>query len=453
MSENRPLAGTAIALIDGEHYPDVTADALRYAGEVLGYRLKALAFMGGTEKLAGLDMLSSLGLPVYHGTEQVEALRSALADHPVDFVLDFSDEPVVGYRERFRLASEALAHGASYRGADFEFAAPVRPYLCEKPCVGVWGSGKRVGKTAVSGYFARLLAEGGASPCVLTMGRGGPREPELLASPEEVTGEYLLGRVAEGRHAASDHFEDAMMAGVAAVGTRRCGGGMAGEPFYSNVSDGALLACSQPCDIILCEGSGAAIPPVGVDSTLLVVSAAQPREYILGYLGPYRLLLSDLVVVTMCDDFQVSSDELRSLIDGVLSINPGAKVVRCVFRPRPLGDLDGSKVFLASTAPGPAVEIQASYLAREYGATVLGSSAGLSDRRRLEEDLRGPPAAGADVFVTELKAAGVDTVSTVARREGKRLVYIENVPVSLHGNLDEELRHLESLARERCLER
>ena len=35
-------------------------------------------------------------------------------------VVDLSDEPVVGYRERFRLASAALAAGARYVGADFE---------------------------------------------------------------------------------------------------------------------------------------------------------------------------------------------------------------------------------------------------------------------------------------------------------------------------------------------
>jgi len=243
------------------------------------------------------------------------------------------------------------------------------------------------------------------------------------------------------------------MAGVVAVGTRRCGGGMAGEPFYSNTAEGAALACAQECDILVCEGSGAAIPPVGVDSVLLVASAAQPGEYILGYLGPYRLLLSDVVLVTMCDGFQVSSDKLRSLIDGVLSINPGAQVVRCVFRPRPLGDLEGKKVFLASTAPGQAVEIQARHLAEVYGASVTGTTSSLSDRSGLKRDLRSPAAEKADVFVTELKAAGVDTVSAHAKREGKQLVYIDNVPVSLDGDLEEELRYLESLARKRCRER
>src|SRR5450830_939555 len=118
-----------------------------------------------------------------------------------------------------------------------------------------------------------------------------------------------------------------MMANVVSVGCRRFGGGMAGEPFYSNVEEGAIISCSRDCDVVVFEGSGAAIPPVGVDAVLLVASAVQPREYLLEYLGRYRLLLSYVVVVTICEDFLVSSDKLRSVTDGILSINPRAKVV------------------------------------------------------------------------------------------------------------------------------
>jgi cyclic 2,3-diphosphoglycerate synthetase len=439
---------TALALIDGEHYPEVIRDALSFVETSLGYRLVAIVFLGGTEKMTGVAGFSYRDLPVYDGGGQVENLRRAIAECGPSVVLDLSDEPVVGYEERFQLISHALALGASYRGPDFEFSAPERPYLCSKPCIGIWGSGKRVGKTAVSGHFARHLASRGAVPCVLTMGRGGPAEPELLAAPADVTDDYLLCRVEDGCHAASDHFEDAMMASVISVGTRRCGGGMAGVPFYSNVREGAALACGQQCDVILCEGSGAAIPPVGVDSVVLVASAAQPLEHLLGYLGTYRLLLSDLVVVTMCEDFLVSSEKIRKFKDGVQSINPGVKVVTTVLRPRPLGDLEGSMAFLTSTASGRAVEIQAKYLEEKYGATILGASSNLADRSRLERDLEA--AAGADVLVTELKAAGVDTVSMFARQRGKRLIYIDNVPVSPEGNLERELNSLDALARKRC---
>jgi cyclic 2,3-diphosphoglycerate synthase len=440
--DTRPAA---IALIDGEHYPEVTRDALRFLEESRGYRLVALVFLGGTEKLATLEAVAFGDLPVYSGAGQVADLRRAIEENPSDAVFDLSDEPVVGYRERFRLASETLARGLSYIGADFTLEPPAGPYLCAKPCIGVWGSGKRVGKTAITGSLARRLASRGAKPCICTMGRGGPPDPELLSTPSAVTDEFLRRRVEEGCHAASDHFEDAMMADVIAVGCRRCGGGLAGMPFYSNVPEGAALACAQDADVVIFEGSGAAIPPVGVDAVMLVASAAQPLEYLLGYLGPYRLLRSDLLVVTMCEEFQASSEKLRKLVDGAFSINPEVKVVKTVFRPRPLGDLSGRKVFLASTAPSGALDIQAEHLESEYGARVVGKSPNLADRAKLEAELEG--VGEAEVLVTELKAAGVDTVSLFASRNDKELVYLENLAVALEGSLEDEMDRLEKIAR------
>lgn len=433
--------------MDGEHYPEVTHAALRYLEDELGVSLAAIVFLGGTEKVRDASGFEFKGLPVYSGRGQVADLRRAIDAHEVSLVIDLSDEPVVGYVERFRLISEALARGVSYRGADFAFAAPSLPHTCDKPSIGIWGTGKRVGKTAVSGYAARHLAATGSRPCVCTMGRGGPPDPELLAVPQDVTDEYLRGRALAGCHAASDHFEDAMIGQVITVGCRRCGGGMAGVPFFSNVEQGAALACAQDADIVLFEGSGAAIPPVGVDAVMLVASAAQPSDYLLGYLGPYRLLRSDLVVVTMCEDFLVSSEKLRKLIDGMISINPEVKVVKTVFRPHPLGNLCGREVFLVSTAPRHAVERQAEHLAGDYGAIIVGMSSNLADRRRLEADLEA--ALDAEVLVTELKAAGVDTVSLFAKEKSKEIVYLENQPVTIDGNLEEEMERLQADARAR----
>jgi len=156
-------------------------------------------------------------------------------------------------------------------------------------------------------------------------------------------------------------------------------------------------------------------------------------------------LRSDLVVVTMCEEFQVSSDKLRKLIDGALLINPEVKVLKTVFRPRPLGDLSERKVFLTSTAPTGALQVQVEHLEAEFGARVVGSSGNLADRSKLTADLE--RARDADVFVTELKAAGVDTVSRFASGNGKELVYLENLPVALEGNLEEEMDLLVRIAR------
>ncbi|MDD5448048.1 MAG: 2,3-diphosphoglycerate synthetase [Actinomycetota bacterium] len=440
----------AIALIDGEHYPDVVEDALSSL-EANGYSILALVFLGGTEKVWDGVEASYGNFPLYSGEDPLLSLKEAIADHEVDEVIDLSDEPIAGYRERFKLISESLAMGVSYRGADFYFSSPNRPFICEKASIGIWGSGKRVGKTAISGYFARRLQDGGKRVCVCTMGRGGPKNPEFLGDPRQISDSYLRELSKLGRHAASDHFEDAMMGKVPTVGCRRCGGGMAGEPYFSNVAEGAKLACETESEIILFEGSGAAIPPVGTDAVLLVVSALQEEEYILEYLGRYRLLLSDLIVITMCEEFQVSSKKLSRLTDGIFSINPEVKIVKTVFRPRPLGDLRGKKIFLASTAPLEVVKLQGAYLESNYGARLVGVSSNLANRSMLARALQ--KSKGADVFVTELKAAGVDVVSSRAHEQSKELVYIENFPVALEGSLDEELDYLYDLAGSRFSKR
>lgn len=441
----------AVALIDGEHYPDVTMGALEYIENKQGYDLVALIFLGGTEKLPDPEKLSYKGIPVYAGAGEIEELRRALAENKAGTVIDLSDEPVLDYQRRFRLICEALSLGADYRGADFYFKAPERPFLCEKPSIGIWGTGKRVGKTAVSGYAARYLNNKGTDTCVLTMGRGGPVEPELLAAPEEINDAFLTRRVEQGRHAASDHFEDAMMGGLVAVGCRRCGGGLAGEPYYSNVAEGAGLACAQDCEVVLFEGSGASIPPVGVDAVLLTISAVQPLESILGYLGPYRLLLSDVVVMTMCEEYLVSTEKLGKIEDGILAINDRVHIVKTVFRPRPLGNIDNKKVYVASTAGKAGVKAQAYHLEEEYGAEVIGYSPNLADRKKLQNDL--VEANAAEVMLTELKAAGVDTISRFARENGKELVYIDNVPISVGGDLDSQIDLLEAIAKNKSLER
>ena len=74
-------------------------------------------------------------------------------------VVDLSDEPVLGYEQRFRLISEALARNVGYVGSDFHFSPATSDRLCTSPSLSIIGTGKRVGKTAVSGYVARALQE------------------------------------------------------------------------------------------------------------------------------------------------------------------------------------------------------------------------------------------------------------------------------------------------------
>jgi len=215
----------ALAIADGEHYAPVVRDALA----ALPYEFVAVWLAGGTEKLRGGD---DYGVPV------VDELEAAISELEPEVVVDLSDEPVLGPRERFRVASRVLALGLPYVGPDFRFDPPELASF-PLPSLSVVGTGKRVGKTAVTGHLARLLALD-RDVIVVAMGRGGPPEPEV--AEVRPTLERLLELSREGRHAASDYLETAALAGVVTIGCRRCGGGLAGAPGESNVLAGAALA-------------------------------------------------------------------------------------------------------------------------------------------------------------------------------------------------------------------
>ena len=166
------------------------------------------------------------------------------------------------------------------------------------PTLAVIGTGKRVGKTAVTGHVARSLARS-RKVVVVAMGRGGPPEPETVRVRPTVDSLLELSRL--GRHAASDHLETAVVAGVVTVGCRRCGGGLAGAVAVSNVLEGVAVARSLSPDLVVLDGSGAAMPPVAAGRRLLVTSAAQPVDVAAGYLNAYRARIADLVLVTMAE--------------------------------------------------------------------------------------------------------------------------------------------------------
>ena len=102
----------------------------------------------------------------------------------------------------------------------------------------------------------------------MAMGRGGPAEPVLVEVAPTLDDLLALSRA--GGHAASDHLETAALAGVPTVGCRRAGGGLAGAPFVSNVLAGAELAARRGPDVVVFDGSGAAIPPVAAGARVLV---------------------------------------------------------------------------------------------------------------------------------------------------------------------------------------
>lgn len=393
----------AVAVIDGEHYPSVVRDAL----EELPDLVVAAVLVGGVEKLRGGE---DYGVPL------ATTLEEAIREHEPDVILDLSDEPVLGPADRLALAGRALAAGVAYEGADFRFEPPLfeRTSL---PTVAIVGTGKRVGKTAVTGHVARLLARR-REVVVLAMGRGGPSRPELVQVAPSIDGLLALSR--GGRHAASDHLETAIVAGVRTIGCRRCGGGLAGAVGTSNVSDGLALAEALDPDVLVLDGSGAALPPIAADRTILVVGAHQGPHLAGGYLNGYRALRADLVLVTMAEGESCHGE----VADAVRAhVRPGVPVVRTVLRPRPLEPVRGERVAFFGTAPSTSHATIARHLEGVHGARVEHVSGALSDRESLRRELSGIEA---ETFVIELKAAAVDVVVEEAVTRGVRIVLATN---------------------------
>jgi cyclic 2,3-diphosphoglycerate synthetase len=439
-----------LVLVDGEHYPPVTRWGIDVARE-RGFEPVAALLVGGVEKLRPGEA-NDFGVPLrtLEGRAPMAALAAVLdaaAGGAVEGVLDLSDEPVLGYRERMELAAVALARGLPYVGADFRLEPPIEGPPLSVATVAVVGTGKRTGKTAIGGEVARTAASLGLRPVVVAMGRGGPPEPEV-AEAGTVTVDRLLEIVRRGGHAASDYLEDAVTTGVTTIGARRAGGGLAGRPIATNVRAAAERAVGLDPGVVVLEGSGSAVPPIPWDAGVLVVPASAPPEYLGGYLGPFRLLLSDLVVVTMASS-PAGLENLPALRSFVRRLHGDARLIVTDFHPQPLGDVRGKDVFFTTTAPGPVAERQVRSLEANHGCRVVGWSARLADRAGLARELDG--AGGYEVLLTELKAAAVDVACERAVARGAGVVFVDNRAVALDGepDLGAELRAAIELAIER----
>jgi cyclic 2,3-diphosphoglycerate synthetase len=388
-----------IALIDGEHHPAAVREALDRLERERG--LAGVVFCGGEEKL-GLGPLEG-----YYGravqTEPAAGLRRLAASAAA--VVDLADEPVLPASARLRLAALALHLGLRYEAPGARLDPPSYERVpFDGPKLAVIGTGKRTGKTAVAGHWATLLRERGADPLIVCMGRGGPAEP-LLAEPG-LRLDDLLSIAENGGHAASDYLEDAVLAGVRTVGCRRVGGGLAGAPAESNVPAGAALAASLEPGTIVFEGSGACIPPVQVDRTVCVVGAGRPEPF-----ADYRLLRADLVLAA--EGAEAPPEALRFSL-----------------RPEPAEPLpDGARVALFTTG-APAVA----------GVEPVVASTNLASRHALAADLGRAASERCDVYLTELKAAAIDTVAMLARGEGARVVFLRNRPLGVDEALVELYR-------------
>ena len=156
----------------------------------------------------------------------------------------------------------------------------------------------------------------------------------------------------------------------------------------------------------------AALPPIDADRTIVVVGGHQSPAIAAGYLNPYRLLLADLVVVTMAE-----------------AGSPGADR-RCVARARPGGDRGRPDRPAAATdrrCPGTeggvllhrtAVTRSTCWRSTSPPSTAPTSSMSPGTLPIAPRCTRSSQTVEADVFLVELKAAAVDVVAEAGLASG-----------------------------------
>jgi cyclic 2,3-diphosphoglycerate synthetase len=159
-----------------------------------------------------------------------------------------------------------------------------------------------------------------------------------------------------------------------------------------------------------------------------VTSSAQPVEVATGYLNAYRILISDLVVVTGGAD--------EPLLEAIADVKD-VPVVPVELRPRPVEPVAGRRVAFFSTAPAAVHETLARHLEEQHGAEVAHVSGNLARREALRAELE---RVDAELFLVEIKAAAIDVVAEAALSRGNELVFADNELVPSDGHdLDAQL--------------
>jgi cyclic 2,3-diphosphoglycerate synthetase len=149
--------------------------------------------------------------------------------------------------------------------------------------------------------------------------------------------------------------------------------------------------------VILFEGSGACIPPVEVDRTVCLVGTGPPEPF-----ADYRLLRADLVL----------APEGAEAPPAALTFS---------LRAEPAEPLPSEARVALFTTGGPAAP----------GLEPVVASDNLARRGALGSDLDRAVSERCDVYLTELKAAAIDTVARRARSEGARVIFLRNRPVGV----------------------
>ena len=201
-------------------------------------------------------------------------------------------------------------------------------------------------------------------------------------------------------------------------------------------SRGARVAVGLAPDLVLFDGSGAALPPIAADRTVVVVGGHQDPAVVGGYLNTYRLLLADVVVVTMAEEGSGWGDGSRPCgrvrspghagDRNDVAATPGRRhrgALCCLL-------LHGSTGRARTAARAPRSGVR-----RHASSTCPGTSRIVAALRKELVDVR------ADVFLVELKAAAIDVVAEEALAHGAEVVLATSdvVPLAGEPDLDELL--------------
>ena len=151
-----------LCLVDGEHYLPVTQEAIDTLNNLEHIDITAVVFIGGTEKLRDDSEESYsevLGVPVQFAKDKdipYDIIVDMIREYDIDTVMDLSDEPILDYPKRFKIACKVLNEGITYQGPDFKFEPHSEYDVMKKPSITILGTGKRIGKTAVSGFVSGI---------------------------------------------------------------------------------------------------------------------------------------------------------------------------------------------------------------------------------------------------------------------------------------------------------
>jgi cyclic 2,3-diphosphoglycerate synthetase len=146
----------------------------------------------------------------------------------------------------------------------------------------------------------------------------------------------------------------------------------------------------------------------------------------------------------MCEQPVAGPRKVKDIYEGIKEINPDMKIALTVFRPDPLGDITGRKVFVATTSRSDVNDSISDHLERRHGCRVVGISNHLSDRPRLKLDLR-EGLKKAEILLTEIKAASIDVAAIEAEKAGLDIVFLNNIPELTGGNIDRLDREILSI--------